>query len=134
MQPRNSCPSRYLARPQGGSCFGFVGGCVHRWRTDRAEALHVARAYPRLLEHHLRLCGEAKHELDQQSFAQWAADLGRSPRKQGAAAEWRGVGWERGVCRLLGSRHGAPQSLLDPADLAATPTAPEMRPRMQVWR
>lgn len=32
----------------------------------------------------MRLCGEAKHELDHQSFAHWAADIERSPRKQGA--------------------------------------------------
>lgn len=32
------CPPHRL---QCGSSFGFVGGCVHRWRTDRAEALQV---------------------------------------------------------------------------------------------
>ena len=56
----------------------------------------MVRAYPRLLEHHLRLCGEAKHELDQQTFAQWAADLERSARKQGAAVAARsGPAWAR---------------------------------------
>lgn len=45
--------ARHLPAPhslQFGSGLGFVGGLVHRWRTDVAEALHVTQHYPRLIE------------------------------------------------------------------------------------
>jgi hypothetical protein len=37
-----------------GAGFGFVGGLVHRWRTDVGEAKEAIECYPELMEHHLR--------------------------------------------------------------------------------
>jgi len=62
--------------------------------------LQVVRHYPRLLEHHLRLCGEAKHEFDRQSFAQWSVDIKSNPRKQGAHTKGAGGG-RQGVFGFL---------------------------------
>eukprot|EP00887_Chlorella_sp_A99_P005229 scaffold1.g5229.t1 len=66
----------------GGYLFGAVGGVVSRWRTDVADALLTVDRFPRLIEHHLR-AGEARFELEGQSFEAWRADLRRNPRKQG---------------------------------------------------
>ncbi|PSC72151.1 prolyl-tRNA synthetase [Micractinium conductrix] len=67
-----------------GTGFGFIGGLVSTWRTDAHEVLLLTRKFPALIEHHVRI-SEAGHELEGRTFDEWAADLARSPRKQGIA-------------------------------------------------
>jgi hypothetical protein len=43
-----------FAFSQGGATLGFVGGMVHRWRTDLKEARFAMLAYPELMEHHIK--------------------------------------------------------------------------------
>lgn len=141
---------------QCGSGIGFVGGLVHRWRTDVAEALHVTRQYPRLIEARRRCCAlacncrcatrltgpppprkfallqhhvrlyESGRELRKQSFEEWSRDLHRSPRKQGALRVWAACCVVR--CSALLSICRRPTCLH--TSLQASPSAPStLRPR-----
>jgi len=66
-----------------GAGFGFIGGIVHRWRTDVREAKDAFREHPDLMEYHLRqTCPEC---LKKQSFDEWIQTLGSSPARQGHA-------------------------------------------------
>ncbi|KAG2491052.1 hypothetical protein HYH03_010498 [Edaphochlamys debaryana] len=65
----------------GGAAFGFVGGLVHRQRTDLSQARLMAGAYPRVIEHHLGLVEPG--ELQGRSLEEWSGDICSSLRKQG---------------------------------------------------
>ena len=67
----------------GGAGFGFVGGLVHRWRTDTAEAAEAFAEFPELMEHHLRLSDPSA--LKSIGYDAWRRSLAGSPVKQGVA-------------------------------------------------
>jgi hypothetical protein len=52
-----------------GAGTGFVGGLVHRWRTDVTEAKEALEQYPELMEHHLR--NTEPHLLKNETFEEW---------------------------------------------------------------
>lgn len=66
-----------------GSGFGFVGGLVHRWRTDVREAQDAVDEFPRLMEHHLRLADP--DTLRKVTFEEWRRRLRVDPVTQGHA-------------------------------------------------
>jgi hypothetical protein len=48
--------TKHIAAPAFllGAAFGYMGGLVHRWRTDVMEAKEAMIRYPALMEHHIR--------------------------------------------------------------------------------
>lgn len=66
-----------------GAGFGFVGGCVHRWRTDVKEAKDAFYEFPELMEHHLRLTDPPG--LPGKTFAEWKMGIATDAVKQGYA-------------------------------------------------
>lgn len=67
---------------------GFVGGLVHRWRSDLSQAANALDEYPELMKFHIRQvmmnvqCAPAKDALDME---EWRADLSSNVRKQSLA-------------------------------------------------
>lgn len=64
-----------------GSGFGFIGGLVHRWRTDVREAQDAVEEFPKLMEHHLRLA--VPENLRKIPFEEWRRMLHNDPVTQG---------------------------------------------------
>ena len=66
---------------QAGTGFGFVGGLVHRWRTDSHSALHLFQLYPELFEFHSKLL--EPRQFAGVEFKEWAKDVHTCRAKQG---------------------------------------------------
>ena len=67
-----------------GAGFGFIGGLVHRWRTDVHEAKEACNEYPELMTHHLQQADPAA--LKKMTFEQWKQGLSCDAIRQGFAS------------------------------------------------
>lgn len=66
-----------------GAGFGFMGGLIHRWKTDMREAREACCEYPGLMEHHLKQVDPAS--LKRMTFAEWKQGLSCDFVSQGFA-------------------------------------------------
>ncbi|GIL63745.1 hypothetical protein Vafri_17756 [Volvox africanus] len=76
--------SKYLGPAMpflGGAAFGFIGGLVHRYLTDKEEAQLMLSRYPKIIEYHINQVEPM--ELRDVSFDKWLVDLRTNMRKQG---------------------------------------------------
>lgn len=66
-----------------GAGFGFMGGLVHRWRTDCRESKDAFAEFPELMEHHLRQADPAGLRII--PFEEWKKELPWNVVRQGYA-------------------------------------------------